>query len=177
MKDFSKSLPDAPGAHIYTAGLAWGKAALKEQLGYWSRHGLTTVCDVRRFPDRTKDEARRPAWLAPACRVADLHYAPMPCLGPPPAMFDAYVAIKGGDSAWWDFTRAYNTYLSTTEGKEGRAAVRTRLERGERVVLICVERDPRRCHRTSLGHTFGARELPPEGQLTLSTLLGLEVVK
>jgi uncharacterized protein (DUF488 family) len=132
---------------IFTIG--YEGATQAEVVAALKAAGVARVIDVRAVP-----MSRKPGFsknvLAAGLAEAGIGYVHLRALGTPPAGREA--ARKG---QWEVMTRIYAEQLETPEaGAE--AARMIALAEEKPSALLCFERDPAQCHRTSLRETVMA---------------------
>jgi uncharacterized protein (DUF488 family) len=103
--------------------------------------GVTTLVDVRELPN-----SRRPGFakraLSEALAHAGIGYRHVRALGTPP---EGRAASKAGRTG--EMKRIFGARLAGTEAQAAVAALAAEAREG-RVCLLCLEADPRRCHRS-----------------------------
>lgn len=103
--------------------------------------GVTTLVDVRELPN-----SRRPGFskraLAEVLERAGIGYRHVRALGTPA---EGRAAARAGRSA--EMKRIFGARLAGTEAQAAVAGL-TAAAREGRLCLLCLERDPARCHRT-----------------------------
>ncbi|TCZ58765.1 DUF488 domain-containing protein [Roseicella aquatilis] len=113
------------------------------------RAGVTTLVDVRELPN-----SRRPGFakraLSEALGRAGIGYRHLRALGTPP---EGRAAARAGRSA--EMKRIVGARLA---GTEARAAVAdlSAAAREQRLCLLCLERDPERCHRSLVAEAIAS---------------------
>ena len=118
--------------------------------------GVTTVVDVRALAN-----SRRPGFakraLSAALAEAGIGYLHLPALGTPAAGRQA--VREGRPEAR---RRVFTAHLAGTEAQAALAGLAARA-RQEPLCLLCLEADPRRCHRTLVAEAVGleVRHLTP----------------
>lgn len=111
--------------------------------------GVTRLVDVRAQPhSRRREFALK--HLGPGLADRGIRYESRPELGTPEAGREA---AKRGDLA--TFARVFEAQLATPAARAALERLLS-LARGERVCLMCYERDPARCHRTLIGERLKA---------------------
>jgi uncharacterized protein (DUF488 family) len=137
------------GGRIYSIGYEdMSLAGLVECL---SQSRVSVLVDVRLNPSsRRPGFSRRP--LAQALADVGIDYVHEPLLGNPADNRDGF---RRGDAEAWG--RVEQRLVN--EGSEALDRLVTRA-RGQRVAVLCVERDGARCHRRAI--TNRARALAPE---------------
>ncbi len=122
-------------------------------------HGVQRVVDVRTIPRSRHNPQFNRVRLSPALHRARMHYTHMPGLGGlRPARADS------ANTAWRNASfRGYADYMQTPEFEDSLARC-IGLAKQERVVLMCAESVPWRCHRSLiadalLARGIGAREI------------------
>jgi len=124
---------------IYTVG--YGNRQPEDFLSMLEDHAITHVLDVRFEPKGWHGGYSGPN-LEKALKKRGIHYQHAPALGVPKNLRDslpnAYKVLPE------DFEEAYREAVAPILGNYLRAFD------GEKVVLICCEKDPQRCHRSIL---------------------------
>src|SRR6478609_1137674 len=104
--------------------------------------GVTTLVDVRELPN-----SRRPGFakraLSEALERAGIGYRHVRALGTPP---EGRAAARAGRSA--EMKRIFGARLAGGEAQAAVAALAAEAREGARLCLLCLEADPRRCHRS-----------------------------
>jgi uncharacterized protein (DUF488 family) len=113
-------------------------------LGELSRAGVTALVDVRAVA-----ASRKPGFskrqLAAALDEIGIRYLHLQKLGTPA---EGRQAARAGDTkTLW---RIYNQHLKTAEAKEAMDALLSLVRSGQRICLLCFERDPAMCHRSRI---------------------------
>ncbi|MEA2717091.1 MAG: hypothetical protein QOI99_1408 [Actinomycetota bacterium] len=134
------------GGRIYSVG--YEGTTVDDLVERLAAQGVSLLIDVRLTPI-----SRRPGFsrrsLAAALAVAGIEYVHEPLLGNPPENRDAF---RAGDPA------AEQVVRQRLDGRGRRAVEQLVFEaRRRRVAVMCVEREPSRCHRRVI--TDVAREL------------------
>jgi uncharacterized protein (DUF488 family) len=115
-------------------------------------HGVTRVIDVRTMPQSRHNPQFSRSRLSPALHNSRIHYRHLPGLG---GLRRARPAST--NTAWRNASfRGYADYMQTpefAESVERCIALATR----ERVVLMCAEAVPWRCHRSLIADALLAR--------------------
>lgn len=110
--------------------------------------GIAAVADVRALAN-----SRRPGFakraLSAALAEAGIGYQHIPALGTPAAGREA--ARSGRPE---EMRRIFGAHLAGTEPQAALAALAARA-REEPVCLLCLERDPRHCHRSLVAEAIG----------------------
>ena len=143
--------PIAPAdPHVFTLGYQW--RTVPEVLEIVRRHGITQVLDVRE-----NAHSRKPGFSVPdleaAFANAGIVYVHLPELG---CERESRHALWNG-APTMDFLDRYRRRVA-----ERRAALADliRRVRGSRTLLLCLERDPSKCHRAVLGEELRAHGVP-----------------
>lgn len=115
-------------------------------------HGVERVVDVRTIPRSRHNPQFNRDRLSPSLRRAKIHYRHMPGLGglrhPRP---------DSTNTAWRNASfRGYADYMQTSEFEASLARC-IDLAKQERVVLMCAESVPWRCHRSLIADALVAR--------------------
>jgi len=120
-------------------------------------HEVTCVADVRTMPRSRHNPQFNRETLPDALRAAGIAYEHMPGLGGlRPARADS--PNKGWRNASF---RGYADYMQTGAFGESLAALVARACR-DRVVLMCAEAVPWRCHRSLIADALSLRRIPVE---------------
>jgi uncharacterized protein (DUF488 family) len=117
-------------------------------------HGVQRVIDVRTIPRSRHNPQFNRNQLSPALHRARIHYTHMPGLGGL-----RHARPDSINTGWRNASfRGYADYMQTPEFSE---SLRRCLERAkrERVVLMCAEAVPWRCHRSLIADALLARGL------------------
>ena len=125
------------GLTIYTAGHS--SRSLEEFLALLEGHRIRTVADVRRRPWSSRFHWFGREALEDALRRRGLRYVWLEALG----------GLRGGGLA------AYRRHMETREFEAGLDALLGLASRG-RTLVMCAERDWRRCHRALLADRLTA---------------------
>jgi uncharacterized protein (DUF488 family) len=123
------------------ATIGYEGAALEDFLRTLKDAGIATLVDIRALPWSRRPEFTRRA-LAEACASADIGYLHLGALGNPE---EGRAAAKAGRHD--EFRRIYEAQLDFAAGRNALARLAERAA-GEPVALMCMERDPARCHRS-----------------------------
>jgi len=142
-------MPDAPP--IFTIG--YEKRSIDDLIWLLQARRVQRVVDVRLTP-----ASRRPDFvkkrLSSSLEAAGIAYEHRAALGNPPAIRDTYLSgdAEGGH-------RQFRAHLNNGAG----AALDELAEtvRSQTVALLCLERDPYRCHRSVIA-TMTVERLPGE---------------
>lgn len=105
------------------------------------RAGIEKIVDVRLRPDSQLSgysKARDLPYFA--MNLLDAGYVSIPSLAPTAELLDGY---RGKDLSWAEYEERYLALLD--ERGVGRTLTKETFDR--RVVLLCSEREPARCHR------------------------------
>ena len=123
--------------------------------------GVQVVADVRALANSRKPGFAKTA-LSNRLNQAGIEYWPLPALGTPAA---GRAAARSGRVA--EMRRIFGAHLQGTEAQAALAAVTARA-RQQPVCLLCLEADPKGCHRTLVaeamqvgGTGFAVRHLHP----------------
>ena len=143
-----------PGA-VFTIG--YEGAAVPAFLATLGEAGVSTLIDVRALAWSRRRDFSRSA-LAACLTEAGIAYHHLPALGNPKPGRDA---ARAGDHA--GFLRVFSAQLDGEAGRAGLAQA-TAIAAREPTCLLCLERDPGRCHRTIVAReiaTAAALEVHP----------------
>jgi uncharacterized protein (DUF488 family) len=115
-------------------------------------HGVQRVVDVRRIPRSRHNPQFNRDRLSPALHCARIHYKHMAGLGGL-----RHARPDSGNTGWRNASfRGYADYMQTAEFED--SLVRCiELAKHERVVLMCAEAVPWRCHRSLIADALLAR--------------------
>lgn len=112
--------------------------------------GATMLIDVRAIA-----ASRRPGFaksqLAAGVSTIGLGYLHLRGLGTPP---DGRLAARTGKHD--ELRRIYGLHLQTPEAQRELAQLASLVEAGQRVCLLCLERQPHHCHRSLLADRLAA---------------------
>lgn len=115
-------------------------------------HGVQRVVDVRTIPRSRHNPQFNRDQLSPALHRAKVHYRYMPGLGGL-----RHARPDSANTAWRNASfRGYADHMQTSEFKDSLARC-IALARQERVVLMCAEAVPWRCHRSLIADALAAR--------------------
>ena len=115
-------------------------------------HGVQRVVDVRTIPRSHHNPQFNRAQLSPALHRAKIHYRDMPGLG---GLRRA--RLDSPNAGWRNASfRGYADYMQTPEFEDSLARC-IDLAKQQRVVLMCAEAVPWRCHRSLIADALLAR--------------------
>jgi len=115
-------------------------------------HGVQRVIDVRTIPRSRHNPQFNRDELSPALHRAKIHYRHLPGLG---GLRRA--RADSANTGWRNASfRGYADYMQTAEFEESLARCLA-LAKQERVVLMCAEAVPWRCHRSLIADALLAR--------------------
>jgi uncharacterized protein (DUF488 family) len=115
-------------------------------------HGVQRVVDVRTVPRSQHNPQFNRDQLSPALHRAKIHYRHMPGLGGL-----RHARPDSANTGWRNASfRGYADYMQTTEFQDSLARC-IDLAKQERVVLMCAESVPWRCHRSLIADALLAR--------------------
>lgn len=115
-------------------------------------HGVQRVVDVRTVPQSRHNPQFNRNRLSPALHGANIHYTYMPGLGG-----FRHARPDSANTGWRNPSfRGYADHMQTTEFEDSLAGC-IDLARRERVVLMCAEAVPWRCHRSLIADALLAR--------------------
>ena len=125
--------------------------SLEELIDLLKTAGVTVLCDVRRTPlSRKKGFSKGP--LRAAIEAAGIRYEPLPEVG---------VAQEKRRKATTPAARAalFAEYERDDLPKQRKplSKIAAWVKEGERVALLCFERDPADCHRSRVADALGAK--------------------
>jgi uncharacterized protein (DUF488 family) len=113
--------------------------------------GVRKVVDVRALAN-----SRRPGFskraLSAALEEAGIGYGHLPALGTPP---EGREAVRAGRPE--DMKRIFARRLAGTEAQAALATLRAEA-RSQPICLLCLEADPRHCHRTLVAEALAAED-------------------
>lgn len=115
------------------------------------KSGITTLCDVRKNPISRKYGFSK-STLEKACKGSNIAYCHLPELGIP--------SHERSDlRCQADYDELFARYRKTILKSESSSvdAIAQRVANGERIALMCFERNPRQCHRTEVAVAVSAR--------------------
>jgi len=117
-------------------------------------HAVQRVIDVRSIPRSRHNQQFNRDHLSPALHRVKIHYRHMPGLG------GLRRARPDSDNAGWRNAsfRGYADYMQTTEFEDHLSRC-IDLAKRERVVLMCAEAVPWRCHRSLIADALLARRI------------------
>ena len=130
---------------------------LDEFIGLLQAHGATCVADVRTVPRSRHNPQFNKTSLPRALRKAGLEYVHMPGLG------GLRHAKRDSPNMGWRNTsfRGYADYMQTPEFAQSLAEL-VRLANQGRIVLMCAEAVPWRCHRSLIADALLVRGIRTE---------------
>ncbi len=135
------------GTTVFTVG--YERATPPSLLAALRAAGVRRVVDVRALAN-----SRRPGFakraLAAALEEAGIGYTHLPALGTPP---EGREAVRAGRPE--EMKRVFARRLAGTEAQAALAALAEDARRGP-VCLLCLEADPRHCHRTLVAEALAA---------------------
>lgn len=133
---------------------------ITEFLRLLAPHRVQRVIDVRKIPRSRHNPQFNRSDLSPALRRARIHYRHMPGLGGlRRARADSI------NTGWRNATfRGYADYMQTVPFRPHLERC-IEMARRERVVLMCAEAVPWRCHRSLIADALLARRIPT-GEIT-----------
>lgn len=141
---------------LYTIG--YEGASLEELIAALKAEGVTRLLDIRYTPYSRRGEFSTDM-LGAALQQYGIAYTHIRELGNPAKAREA--ALLGHKAAYRDL---YTAHLQGPEGRKGLRKARSFAD-SETVCLLCLERDPRHCHRSM---TAGA--LAAEGDFAVTHL-------
>jgi uncharacterized protein (DUF488 family) len=129
--------------------------SIAELIRLLAAHGVQRVIDVRTIPRSRHNPQFSRSELSPALRRARIHYRHMPGLG------GLRHAKRGSTNTGWRNAsfRGYADYMQTAAFKRSLNRC-IELATHERVVLMCAEAVPWRCHRSLIADALLARGIP-----------------
>lgn len=135
---------------IFTIGHS--TRAIEDFIGLLKAHGIERVIDVRTIPRSRHNPQFNRGHLSPALHRARIHYTHMPGLG---GLRRA--RADSANMAWRNASfRGYADYMQTAAFEESLNQC-IALAKRERVVLMCAEAVPWRCHRSLIADALVAR--------------------
>ena len=115
-------------------------------------HGIQHVIDVRSFPRSRHNPQFARERLSPALRCFRIHYSHLPGLGG-----RRHARTDSANTGWRNVSfRGYADYMETPAFKDSLDRC-IALAHDERVVLMCAEAVPWRCHRSLIADALLAR--------------------
>jgi uncharacterized protein (DUF488 family) len=135
---------------VFTIGHSTG--SIEEFTDLLKAHGVQRVIDVRKIPRSTHNPQFNRGQLSHALHRARIHYRHMPGLGGlrRPRLNSTNVAWRNASF------RGYADYMETAAFAESLDQC-LELAKRERVVLMCAEAVPWRCHRSLISDALLAR--------------------
>jgi uncharacterized protein (DUF488 family) len=136
---------------------------LEEFFGLLKAHGATCVVDVRTVPRSRHNPQFNKASLPQSLKKAGLGYVHMAGLGG--LRHAKRDSLNGG---WRNASfRGYADYMQTPEFKQSLAEM-VQLANRERIVLMCAEAVPWRCHRSLIADALVGRGIRVEDIMSLA---------
>ncbi len=152
------SIPDqasSPSLTVWTVGHS--NRSLEEFVGLLRAHAATLVVDVRKMPGSRRNPQFGRDVLSQALRQAGIGYMHMPELGGL-----RHRRPDSPNTGWENASfQGYSDYMLTPEFQKGLQALLERA-REERVVLMCAEAVPWRCHRSLIADALVVRGVAVE---------------
>jgi len=151
-----KSMPkEEPSPLVMTIGHS--THTLEEFIRLLQAHGATCVVDVRTVPRSGHNPQFNKASLPRSLKKAGLKYVPTPGLG------GLRHAKRDSPNVGWRNTsfRGYADYMQTPEFAQSLEEL-IRLANQERIVLMCAEAVPWRCHRSLIADALLVRGIRTE---------------
>jgi uncharacterized protein (DUF488 family) len=125
---------------------------IDEFIGLLRAHGVERVVDVRRLPGSRRNPQYDREQLARSLRRAKIRYRHLPGLGG-----RRKASPRSRNTAWRNASfRGYADYMETARFRASLAALLAMSVR-ERVVLMCAEAVPWRCHRSLIADALLVR--------------------
>ena len=126
--------------------------AIEDFIHLLKAHGIQRVIDVRTIPTSRHNPQFNREQLSPALHRARIHYRHLPGLG------GLRRARRDSTNTGWRNAsfRGYADYMQTTTFRESLDQC-IELAKRERVVLMCAEAVPWRCHRSLIADALLAR--------------------
>ena len=136
---------------------------IEEFIGLLQAHGATRVVDVRTVPRSRHNPQFNKAALPRALKKAGLGYVHLPGLG------GLRHAKRDSINLGWRNAsfRGYADYMQTPEFKESLEEL-IQLAKQERIVLMCAEAMPWRCHRSLIADALRVRGIRTEDIMGLT---------
>ena len=136
---------------------------LEEFIGLLQAHGATRVVDVRTVPRSRHNPQFNKGSLPRALKKAGLGYVHLPGLG------GLRHAKRDSINLGWRNAsfRGYADYMQTPEFKESLEEL-IQLAKQERIVLMCAEAMPWRCHRSLIADALRVRGIRTEDIMGLT---------
>jgi uncharacterized protein (DUF488 family) len=136
---------------------------LEEFIGLLQAHGATCIVDIRTVPRSRHNPQFDKAYLPRSLEQAGLKYVHMPALGG--------LRRAPGDSpnaGWRNASfRGFADYMQTPEFARSLDEL-IRLAKQERIVLMCAEAVPWRCHRSLIADALLVRGIATEDIMSLT---------
>lgn len=125
---------------------------LEEFIRLLKAHGVQRVIDVRTIPRSRHNPQFNREQLSPALHRARIHYRYMPGLGGL-----RHARPDSANTGWHNASfRGYADYMQTPEFEDS-VALCIAIAKRERVVLMCAEAVPWRCHRSLIADALLAK--------------------
>jgi uncharacterized protein (DUF488 family) len=146
-----------PDASPLVMTIGHSTRTLEEFIHILQAHGVTWVADVRTVPRSQHNPQFNKASLPRSLKKAGLGYIHMPGLG------GLRHAKRDSPNVGWrnESFRGYADYMQTPEFAESLAEL-IRLANQERIVLMCAEAVPWRCHRSLIADALLVRGIRTE---------------
>jgi hypothetical protein len=157
-----KRMPSAePSPIVLTIGHS--TRTLEEFIGLLQAHGATRVVDVRTVPRSRHNPQFNKASLPRALKKASLSYVHLPGLG------GLRHAKRDSVNLGWHNAsfQGYADYMQTPEFKQSLDEL-VQLAKQERIVLMCAEAVPWRCHRSLIADALLVRGIRTEDIMGLT---------
>jgi uncharacterized protein (DUF488 family) len=143
-----------PPLVVFTIGHS--TRALVEFIRLLKAHGVQRVIDVRTIPRSRHNPQFNRDQLSPALHRARMHYRHMPGLGGL-----RHARRDSLNTGWLNRSfRGYADYMQTSAFEKSLARC-IELAKHERVVLMCAEAVPWRCHRSLIADALIVRRIEP----------------
>jgi uncharacterized protein (DUF488 family) len=125
---------------------------VKEFIRLLKAHGISRLVDVRTAPRSRHNPQFNRSELSPALHSVRLHYRYMPGLGG-----FRHARRDSINTGWHNASfRGYADYMQTPEFRKNLDALIV-LAKSERIVIMCAEAVPWRCHRSLIADALLAR--------------------
>jgi uncharacterized protein (DUF488 family) len=136
---------------------------LAEFIQMLAAHAVQHLMDVRSIPQSRYNPQFNSSTFPVALKLAGIHYTHMPTLG------GLRRAAPASENTGWSNPsfRGYADYMQTTEFGDSLAGI-IESAKHKRIVLMCAEAVPSRCHRSLIADALTVRGIPVE-ELTSAT--------
>lgn len=150
-------MPDPPARRPLVLTIGHSTRSITEFLDLLRTNGVELVADVRSVPHSRRNPQYDQASLQATLEAAGLRYMRQPGLG---GFRRAHA--DSPNTGWRNLSfRGYADYMQTAEFEESLLLLIDAAQR-HRVVLMCAEAVPWRCHRSLIADALVARGMPVE---------------